>query len=118
MTGGSMEGSRSLISDSSNAIAALYSKRMSMKSCFSTGVRNPGLIFIAVRHSGVSHDPRGIIFPVVGSSGVLGLMPSGSGTLAGSTFQPFHLYIILMNMSYCFQVKTFFYFPLDRMGDD
>ena len=124
-TGGSIEGSNSPISDSSNATAASYSKRMSTNNCLSTGERNPVPIFMIVRHSGVSLDPRGTLFPVVDANveaddggKLLELTPLGSGTFAGSTFRPFRLYIVLTNALHCFRLNTILYLPLFPSGSN
>ena len=111
-TGDSMEGCRSPISDSSKAIAPSYSKRMSTNSCFSAGERKLFPIFMAARRSGVSLEPRGTCRPVVGNveagegGTLLGLMPSGNGTFAGSTFLSFRLYIVLTIALHCLRFKT------------
>src|SRR5438046_2057557 len=117
--GGSIEASRSPISDSSNAIAPLYSNRMSMNSCFLAGERKPFPIFIVARRSGVSLDPWGTFFPVIanveagdGDGALFGLTPSGNGTFAGSTLRSFRLYIVLTIALHCFLFKTNSYFPL------
>src|SRR6266496_1547650 len=122
--GGSIEASRSPISDSSNAIAPSYSNRMLMNSCFSAGERKPFPIFIVARRSGVSLDPRGTFFPVfvngeAGDGGTLfGLMPSGNGTFAGSTLQSFRLYIVLTIALHCFLFKTNSYLHLVPPGSN
>ena len=123
--GGSIEASRSPISDSSNAIAPSYSNRISMNSCFLAGERNPFPIFIVARRSGVSLDPRGTFFPVFvngeagdGDGALFGLTPSGNGTFAGSTLRSFRLYIVLTIALHCFLFKTNSYLPLAPPGSN
>src|SRR5208282_6305184 len=110
---GSIGESNNPIFDSSNATVASYSKRMSTNNCLSIGERNPIPIFMIVRHSGVSLDPRDTLFPVVDGNveaddgdKLLELTPLGSGTFAGSTFRAFRLYIVLTNALHCFRLNT------------